>query len=901
MKPILYESTATSFTTNGIGILNDAISCIVTQQRNGIYEAEIKYPMFGGIHFSELKMRSIVLVLPDKMSDPQPMRVYNISKPMRGVVTINCRHLAYDLMGIVAAPFEASSIQQAFINMKNAAVTTCPFTFWTDKTTAANMNVIEPSAIWSLLGGTEGSILDIYGGGEYEFDGYTVKLYQNRGYNRGVEIRYGKNLTDLDQEQNCESVYTGVYPYWIDQDGNLVQLSEKIVNASGTYDYTRIYPLDLSDQWEEAPTAVELRTKAQKYITDNNIGVPKVSLEVSFVSLDQAEEYKDLVLLEQVGLCDTVSVYFEKMDVTATAKVTEIRFNSILERYESVILGDAKTSLADTMAAQGQAIKNTKSENETFIRAAILSMTATILGAKGGSVRLLDTNNDGYPDTLYIADNDDPTLARKVWRFNYEGWGASSNGFNGPFTLGATLDGGIVADFITAGVLTADLIKAGLLSDSAGKNYWNMTTGEFSLSANTTVGGSTVSSIASTAASSAVNAQTQQSIFNKLTNNGQTQGIYLSNGKLYLNASYMQTGKLSANYINGGTLKLGGSNNTNGVLEVYNASGTKIGKWDKDGISASGSFTLQMDGYKKGGHIIGEMGVFNITDTTGGWNNIVSAQSTRGLRLYGQGNTHNEEIRIVPGSAVGVNGRTVPGILSSANLSIVSNTNGSSSYGQSSMNLAGDGGIGSIQLLVKNSANGAGSAMNYYPGVFNINYGPANSTSSFAKMQFRFAETSASTSFYINGSKSRLIETNDYGGRLLYCYETPTPYFGDIGEGQLDENGEAIICIDDIFKETVKTNYEYQVFLQKEGNGDLWVESKKPGYFSVNGTPYLKFAWELKARQKDFENERLEDVEMRDLSDNHNDALYNEPLFYLDSYQSYIEEQEEILYAETAQ
>lgn len=485
MKPILFETTATSFTNNGIGILNDVISCVVVQQRNGIYEAEIKYPMFGGIHFEEIKMRSIILVLPDNMSDPQPMRVYSISKPMKGIVTINCRHLTYDLMGIVASPFTATSIIEALVNMKNAAVTTCPFTFWTDKTTVANLNADEPKSIWSLLGGSEGSLLDIYGGGEYEFDGYTVKLYQDRGFDRGVTIRYGKNLTDLTQEQNCESVYTGVYPFYRDSDDVVSVLPERVINAAGTYNFTRIYPLDLSDQWDETPSEADLRAAAQKYITDNNIGVPKVSLEVSFISLEQTAEYQDLLLLEQVGLCDTVSVYFEEMGVTATAKVIEIKFNSILERYESITLGDAKTTLASTIAAQGEII--TQRTSRSFLRQAVDVLTATLLGAKGGAVRLLDTNDDDYPDTLYIADNPDPALAQKVWRFNYQGWGASSNGFNGPFTLGATLANGIVADFITTGSLNAGLIKTGLLTDGAGKNYWNLQTGEFALSGGTII------------------------------------------------------------------------------------------------------------------------------------------------------------------------------------------------------------------------------------------------------------------------------------------------------------------------------------------------------------------------------------------------------------------------------
>ena len=139
-------------------------------------------------------------------------------------------------------------------------------------------------------------------------------------------------------------------------------------------------------------------------------------------------------------------------------------------------------------------------------------------------------------------DTDDIQTAVNVIRMNRNGIGFSSTGYDGPFTSAWTIDGHFNADFITAGTINAALIKAGLLSDGQGKNYWNMQTGEFSLSANSTVGGQTVSTIANSAASSAVNGQTQQSIFNKLTNNGQTQGIYLKDGKLYLNGTYLQAG-----------------------------------------------------------------------------------------------------------------------------------------------------------------------------------------------------------------------------------------------------------------------------------------------------------------------------------------------------------------------
>ncbi len=560
MKPILYPSTETEFDTNGIGALSDCVSCTVTEERNGIYELEMEYPITG-IHYADIALRRIITAKPNQTSDPQPFRVYEISKPMAGIVTVYAQHIAYDQAGIVVSPFNASSAAGALSALSAHAVTDCPFTYWTDKATVANITVSVPSSIWSLLGGQEGSVLDVYGG-EYEFDRYTVKLHSARGYDRGVTIRYGKNLTDLRQDESCAAVYTGVYPYWLSAEGDLVQLPEKIVNASGNYDFTRTLPLDLSSEWEEAPTEDQLRARAETYITANNIGVPQVSLTVSFVQLEQTEEYKGKALLERVSLCDTVHVDFQALGVSATAKCIKTVYNVLLERYDSVGLGDARTSLADIIVGQGQEIS--KKPSETVMRSAIMALTASILGASGGAVRLLDTNNDGMPDTLYIADNPDPALAVKVWRFNYEGWGASKTGYNGPFVMGATLNDGFVADFMTTGTLIANIVKAGILEDAAGKNYWNMETGEFALSAATTVGGSTVSSIASNAVSDYDSSLGQQAIVDKITNNGTYQGIWLLDGQLFFNGTYIRAGQIDADDVTLG-----------GKMAVY--SGTTMG------------------------------------------------------------------------------------------------------------------------------------------------------------------------------------------------------------------------------------------------------------------------------------------------------------------------------------
>ena len=478
-KPILYPQTETKFQDNGMGVLSDAVSCTVTEERNGAFELEMQYPV-SEIHYKDITLRSLILAKPNPTADPQPFRVYRISKPMQGTVAVFAEHISYDLSGIPVSPFEAGSAAETMARLKSSSAVANSFTFWTDKNTTAVMRVSAPSSLRSLLGGREGSVLDVYGG-EYAFDRYTVRLYNQRGENRGVSIRYGKNLTDLEQEENCANVYTGVYPYYIDGEGALTQLPEKIVNAPGTYPFTRILPLDQSQYFDEPPTPSQMRTAAQSYIRDNKIGTPKVSLSVSFVQLEQTEEYKHLAGLEQVSLCDEVNVEFPAMGVSTTAKCVKTIYDVLLDRYISVELGDARTNIADTIANQQKEIENAveKSTTSSFFKQAVANLTASILGAKGGSVRLLDTDEDGEPDTLYIADHPDPDKAKKVWRFNYEGWGASENGYNGPFELGATFADGIIANFITAGTLNADLIKAGTIKSTNERMTINLDQGTF--------------------------------------------------------------------------------------------------------------------------------------------------------------------------------------------------------------------------------------------------------------------------------------------------------------------------------------------------------------------------------------------------------------------------------------
>ena len=466
---ILYDHDEEAFTSNGLGALPDAASCTVTEERNGGYEVEMEYPLTGS-HFSDIQKRRILYVKPNPYDDPQPFRIYSITKPINGIVTVHAAHLSYDTSGSIVKlfPADAGSASAAMSYLKNFSVPSTPFTFFTNVGKSGTMSVPKPSSIRSLLGGSDGSILDTFGG-EYLFDKWNISLLESRGSNRGVTIRYGKNMTDLEQEENDTDFYTGVYPFWYSEseDGGLVTLSanDGIVNAPGNYDFVKIMPLDLSSEdfgkettdsegyttTIEKPTEAELLAAAQKYIANNKIGIPKVSLDVSFVMLAQSEEYKDFARLETVKLCDTVTVEFEKLGVKTTAKCIKTVYNVLTDKYDSIELGEPKSSLAETVSNQGTLIE--EASDKSYMERAIQNATDLIMSGKlGGYVTV--TKNE-----IYIADNKDLDKAVKVWRWNSGGLGYSSSGKDGPFGTAMTSDGKIVADYISTGNLDCSVLN----------------------------------------------------------------------------------------------------------------------------------------------------------------------------------------------------------------------------------------------------------------------------------------------------------------------------------------------------------------------------------------------------------------------------------------------------------
>lgn len=468
MIPILYESNITNFNSNGIGRLSDAITCIVTEERNGQYELQMTYPMDGAL-YNDLQVSRIIWAVPSDGEEEQAFRIYKVSRPISGIVTVYAEHISYQLSCVPVSRYSATSAAAAMSGLASHAAVNCPFTFWTDLTTSGDFSVDAPAGIRSVMGGTEGSILDVFGG-EYKWDNYVVRLYANRGADNGVTLRYGKNITDLQQEENITNTITGVYPFWQDSDGNYVELTQKVVLSAnaGNFPYPRVAVVDCSQEFEEQPTQQQLLSWANDYISRTGVGIPSVSIDVSFVALGQTEQYKDIAPLERVKLCDTVTVEYDKLGVSAKAKVISTEYDVLAERYNSIGIGDTKSTLTEQFLSQQQEMYRQQSQinekpSKNFMQEAIENATNWINGVNGGYV-VLNKNANDQPYEILIMNTPDIETATKVWRWNQGGLGYSKSGYQGPYTTAITQDGAIVADFITTGTMLANIIKGGTLT-----------------------------------------------------------------------------------------------------------------------------------------------------------------------------------------------------------------------------------------------------------------------------------------------------------------------------------------------------------------------------------------------------------------------------------------------------
>ena len=459
MIPILYDSSETQFTSNGLGRLVDTISCKVTEERNGIYELELTYPI-GGKWFSEMQIGRYIAAIHDDHHDVQPFEIYKVSAPLNGIVTFYAHHISYQLSTVILQPFSATSITDLFNQMPAQSVNACPFTFWTDKLVATPFTLTKPAAIRAILAGQQGSILDVYGKGEYKFDLFNVYLYTNRGTATGATIRYGKNLTELKKSLDASGTYGAIAPFW-DGDGGTVYLPEVIVYHEQGADAV---PIDFTNKFDEMPSEEDLRQAAQDYLTDNEPWIPSENITIDFLQLWQTSEYEDVAVLQRFGLCDRISVIYPALGVVAeNQEIIKVVYDVLSEVYTKMEIGKLQTTLLEQISRA--TLQEVDAVTPSAMQASIDKATQLITGGLGGYV-IFSRNADGQPQEILVMDTDDPATAVNVIRINRNGIGFSTTGYNGEFTNAWTIDGHLNADFIQTGILNANLLRAGVIAAS---------------------------------------------------------------------------------------------------------------------------------------------------------------------------------------------------------------------------------------------------------------------------------------------------------------------------------------------------------------------------------------------------------------------------------------------------
>lgn len=704
--------------------------------------------------------------------------------------------------------------------------------------------------LMSAINGSEDPSFIKRWGGEILYDNYRVIINERVGGDYGYEARYGKNMKGIDYQIDMSEVTTRIIP--VAYNGHMLSGTRPWVDSPHISKYPKIYTREIkfddvkltadagNGEEETFDTLADLQKELVRRCNkmyEEGADVPKVAITIDMVDLSKTKEYEQYQNLEKVALGDTVHCYNSKLDITTEERVVEITWDCIRNTSDTVVLGGAKYDYFKELTYSLDAISGIIGPGNTVIAEKIQGF----LNATKTQLRLQNTVAKKQDVRAILFEDLDPES---------ELFGAMSLG-----TQGLQIAKRRTADnrdwdwttALTANGLIANIIVAGILSDKKGKNYWNLDTGEFSLSAT----GFKINGV--TADKYFKDNWTQEEIFNKLTNNGQNAGIYLKNGRLYINADYIDSGILAGlTIISKGKGFIGSVSRS--LYTKMEGGRYWFGHGDINDGMTEGRYNSNIANFGNGIRFIApldDVSSDNITEFSPQFafffqpeKNSNQAYSVFSMVPSRSRGNLPREYRRSYGTAV-LKGNLVINPITTANDSNASNMEDAAKYG----------------IGWANGVDIRDPSVNYgiYPIVIHKGYSNASVSGTGIEGPL-ICESVKAVSLSVEGYKSRISDTDNYGKLHQYCYEMPTPYFGDIGSGTTDENGECYISIDDKFSEAC-SDCRYYVFLQKEGMGDVWIEKKEKNYFIVKGTPNVAFSWEVKQKQKGYENYRLDVVD----------------------------------------
>ena len=377
---IIYEANETDFFSNGLGTLPDATSALVTEERNGEFVLDVIYPQ-QGIRSELLTKNRIIKADAGHELKDQHFVIKKVTPAMDSdgyiYLTVHAEHVSYITADLGVTPnltlsgnaTQALEQWQANLVGGHPDITVDSDIISEYETT---LDITKATNARQVLGGVEGSILDTWGG-EYKFDNLHISLRGQRGTTANTLISYGRNLLTFEQEDDITDTYTSIYPYANIglADGN----NSKLITVDGyfvdsqyvdRYPNRKLLPVDFGSEFtdykigskpSESDTGIytteaEIKKKltelAKQYIENNRIGIPKVSTKITFADLSKTSEYAPL---EQVNLCDIIPIRFEKLGIDTTIKVTRVVWNVLLDEYDSIELGDLRTTLGESISA----------------------------------------------------------------------------------------------------------------------------------------------------------------------------------------------------------------------------------------------------------------------------------------------------------------------------------------------------------------------------------------------------------------------------------------------------------------------------------------------------------------------------------------------------------------------
>ena len=482
MTPMLFDSDERLFTDDIICYLGEAASCIVTEELNNIYECEFQYPVWGK-YYSEIVEGRYICATHDDKGDLQPFEIYKRSAPIDGMVTFYAHHLSYKMSNVILNPIDGNSTTGLFTAIPGRCANACPFDFHTTRGGNKQFKTTVPMSLRAALMANKDSILSTYGG-ELTFNKWSVTLNTARGQDTDVTIRYGKNLTGLEQTIDIENLYNAVLPYWSGKvDGEetlIVPEGNPIIALAGV---TEIKPVakDFSGYFQTAPDPEDLEDIALDFLQTERPDVPKENIKVSFAHLWQTEEYKNVAALQRIGLGDKVSVIYPELGVVAeNVEVIKTVYNTLTDRYENMELGQPKeTFLSNVTEKMKEDIEEKVELGWTVFeerwRLALEELTYNMLHPGESHVVFYrgDVNASGYlenpeygtgamedPAGILIMDTTDVSTAQHILMINKNGIAYSDHGINGVFNRGWDMSTGkFTTEYVNAWELMVNQIR----------------------------------------------------------------------------------------------------------------------------------------------------------------------------------------------------------------------------------------------------------------------------------------------------------------------------------------------------------------------------------------------------------------------------------------------------------